>query len=195
MDLVLIRHPAVAIDAGVCYGCSDVPLADAVDASVTGILSRTGALRVPAAQALWSSPLTRCAAIAESLGRHAGTPVRYDACLREIDFGTWELRRWDAIGKDALDRWAADLMEAREHGGESAAQFAARVQPMLSHVNAGAEVSWVVTHAGVIRALVSQALGVSLDTLLQRRIAMSGIVWLRSGCEPKHAWELVSWDE
>ena len=28
MDLVLIRHPAVAIDAGVCYGHTDVPLVE-----------------------------------------------------------------------------------------------------------------------------------------------------------------------
>ncbi|HEX3383031.1 MAG TPA: alpha-ribazole phosphatase, partial [Paraburkholderia sp.] len=28
MDIVLIRHPAVALDAGVCYGHSDVALAE-----------------------------------------------------------------------------------------------------------------------------------------------------------------------
>ncbi|CAJ8142162.1 phosphoglycerate mutase family protein [Burkholderia pseudomallei] len=27
MDVVLIRHPAVALGTGVCYGASDVPLA------------------------------------------------------------------------------------------------------------------------------------------------------------------------
>ncbi|MGV4759598.1 alpha-ribazole phosphatase, partial [Burkholderia pseudomallei] len=26
MDVVLIRHPAVALGTGVCYGASDVPL-------------------------------------------------------------------------------------------------------------------------------------------------------------------------
>ncbi len=34
MDLVLIRHPAVGIDSGVCYGRTDVPLlGDAADSA------------------------------------------------------------------------------------------------------------------------------------------------------------------
>ena len=37
MDLILIRHPAVAIDAGVCYGQTDVPLADSAEISASAL--------------------------------------------------------------------------------------------------------------------------------------------------------------
>ncbi|TGB20463.1 alpha-ribazole phosphatase, partial [Burkholderia thailandensis] len=44
MDVVLIRHPAVAIDEGVCYGSSDVPLAAGAAAGAAAILRRLSAL-------------------------------------------------------------------------------------------------------------------------------------------------------
>ncbi len=106
-------------------------------------------------------------------------PLEIDPRLREIDFGAWEMQSWDAIGRDALDRWSADLMHAREHGGESAAQFVARVRPAFATLAVAARTSWVLTHAGVIRALASHALDAPLDAMLARPIAMGGIVWLR----------------
>ncbi len=48
MDLVLIRHPAVALDAGVCYGHSDVALAEAADVSSAALALRLAGLQVPA---------------------------------------------------------------------------------------------------------------------------------------------------
>ncbi|AHI64755.1 alpha-ribazole phosphatase [Burkholderia thailandensis] len=196
MDVVLIRHPAVAIDEGVCYGSSDVPLAAGAAAGAAAILRRLSALgAAPAARAsrVWSSPLARCANVARVLADDVRVPVEIDSRLREIDFGAWEMRSWDAIGRDALDRWSADLMHSREHGGESAAQFVARVRPALAALAASASASWVVTHAGVMRALASHALDVPLEALLARPIAMGGIVWLRR--DGDRDWRLAHWDE
>ncbi|ABC36361.1 alpha-ribazole phosphatase [Burkholderia thailandensis] len=195
MDVVLIRHPAVAVDAGVCYGSSDVPLAAGAAAGAAAILRRLSALgAAPAARAsrVWSSPLARCANVARVLADDMRVPVEIDSRLREIDFGAWEMRSWDAIGRDALDRWSADLMHSREHGGESAAQFVARVRPALAALAASASASWVVTHAGVMRALASHALDVPLEALLARPIAMGGIVWLRR--DGDRDWRLAHWD-
>ncbi|WP_009908601.1 histidine phosphatase family protein, partial [Burkholderia thailandensis] len=148
----------------------------------------------PAARAsrVWSSPLARCANVARVLADDMRVPVEIDSRLREIDFGAWEMRSWDAIGCDALDRWSADLMHSREHGGESAAQFVARVRPALAALAASASASWVVTHAGVMRALASHALDVPLEALLARPIAMGGIVWLRR--DGDRDWRLAHWD-
>ncbi|WP_324657191.1 alpha-ribazole phosphatase [Burkholderia thailandensis] len=195
MDVVLIRHPAVAVDAGVCYGSSDVPLAAGAAAGAAAILRRLSALgAAPAARAsrVWSSPLARCANVARVLADDMRVPVEIDSRLREIDFGAWEMRSWDAIGRDALDRWSADLMHSREHGGESAAQFVARVRPALAALAASASASWVVTHAGVMRALASHALDVPLEALLARPIAMGGIVWVRR--DGDRDWRLAHWD-
>ncbi|WP_323120970.1 histidine phosphatase family protein [Burkholderia alba] len=195
MDLVLIRHPAVAVDPGVCYGGSDVALAGDADEAAAGVMRAIDALRVPAARAIGSSPLTRCMALAQALARLTGMSVHRDSRLREIDFGAWERQRWDAIGPDAIERWRADLWHAREHGGESVAQFAARVAPVLAPSPGDEATRWQVTHAGVIRALAAQALDEPLEAMLQRPVAMGGVVWLRgngSGTAP--GWRLVHWD-
>ncbi|MEX3583014.1 MAG: alpha-ribazole phosphatase [Burkholderia sp.] len=179
MDLVLIRHPALAVEAGICYGASDLPLAGEATAEAAAIVARLRTARLVWPEAILASPLQRCASVAQEIGALAARPVRLDVRLREIDFGTWEMRRWDEIGTAALDRWQSDLMGAREHGGESAAQFVARVEsfalPFAASLTKEAT-AIVVTHAGVIRALASLWLGVSLDSLLTGAIAYGGMV-------------------
>ncbi len=196
MDLVLIRHPAPAVASGVCYGASDLPLAgDAAD-EARAIVARLRArgFRWPA-QVL-TSPLVRCASVAQAIGERLPADVRIEPRLREIDFGAWEMQRWDAIGREALDRWQSDLMGAREHGGESAAQFVARVLPFAEALDAQAGEAApnvaCLTHAGVMRALAAHWLGVSLDTLLARRIAYGGCLWL---VRESGGWRLRAWDE
>ncbi len=127
MDLVLIRHPAPAVEAGICYGRSDVPLAEDARASSDSFFARLATLGVPPPQALWTSPLRRCSSVAAWLARRCRCVATADARLQEMDFGAWERMRWDAIDRAAIDAWAADFFHARLHGGESVAQFAARV--------------------------------------------------------------------
>ncbi|MEX3526637.1 MAG: alpha-ribazole phosphatase family protein [Burkholderia sp.] len=195
MDLVLIRHPAPAVEAGICYGASDLPLAGEAPAEAAAIVARLRAARVGWPEAILASPLLRCALVAHEIGALAARPVRLDARLREIDFGAWEMRRWDEIGAAALDRWQSDLMGAREHGGESAAQFMARVawfaRPFAASLTEDTT-AILITHAGVIRTLASLWLGVSLDSLLARPIAYGGVVRFSRDAQ---GWRLRQWDE
>jgi len=193
MDVVLIRHPAVDVAPGVCYGRSDVPLAAPADAGAQAVRERLAGLRAPLPACIWSSPLARCASIGEPLAQTLGVPLRRDARWQEMDFGSWEMQRWDDIDRAALDAWAADLMHACAHGGESVAWFAARVAQVLdATVQAGAP-QWAVTHAGVMRAFASHALGVPLDALLARPVPLGGIVWLRRDTA-RGVWEIAHWD-
>ncbi|CAB3682451.1 hypothetical protein LMG24076_02500 [Trinickia soli] len=197
VDLVLIRHPPPAIDASICYGRTDVPLAVDADESASAIAGRLAALGVPSPQQLTTSPLQRCAHLAGGLARHFDCLVGVDARLQEIDFGAWEGQRWDAIDRAALDAWAADLRHARMHGGESVEQFEARVGGWLelwratttaptSHVHA-------VTHAGVMRMIASLALGKPLEETLKWPLEMGAVVWLRR--DPGgQGWRLLHWN-
>lgn len=193
MDVVLIRHPAVDVDPGVCYGRSDVPLAASAEAGAQAVRERLAELRAPLPARLWSSPLTRCASVGERLAHALDVPLQCDAGWREMDFGAWEMRRWDDIDRAALDAWAADLMDACAHGGESVARFAARVAPMLDATVRIDAPQWALTHAGVIRVFASHALRVPLDTLLSRPVPPGGVVWLRLR-DAAHRWEVVHWD-
>ncbi|KWO59638.1 alpha-ribazole phosphatase [Burkholderia territorii] len=194
MDLVLIRHPAVAVEPGICYGRSDVPLAASAEAAARAVRARLAALGAPLPEQVWTSPLTRCASVAERLAQAFGVPLRRDAGWQEMDFGTWELRRWDDIDRAALDAWAADLMHECAHGGESVARFAARVARVADALTRTDAPQWALTHAGVIRAFASHALRVPLDTLLSRPVPTGGVVWLRTQ-DAARTWEVVQWDD
>ncbi|MBN3845371.1 alpha-ribazole phosphatase [Paraburkholderia sp. Ac-20342] len=195
MDIVLIRHPAVALDAGICYGHSDVALAESAEVSASALALRLATLQVPAPRVLISSPLTRCAALATEIANDFGCVVSHDERLKEMNFGAWETQRWDAIDRAQLDDWAADFEHACAHGGESVAQFAQRVHAWFDAFAQTRELSpaYVVTHAGVIRAIASQVLDVPLARCLHWALDMTGIVWLRRN-EAAQQWVLVRWN-
>ncbi|WP_322059331.1 alpha-ribazole phosphatase [Paraburkholderia sp. J63] len=198
MDLVLIRHPAVAVEAGVCYGSSDVALAGAAAAGAQSIAARLAALGARAPQRIETSPLTRCASVARLLGQmHGGLAPNEDARLAEMDFGAWEMQRWDAIERAQIDAWAADFEHARTHGGESVAQFDARTGAWFKALMAfdvqAHESLWAVAHAGVIRAVTARALGLPLARCARWPLEMAAIVVLRREASSGE-WSLARWN-
>lgn len=195
MDIVLIRHPAVALDAGVCYGHSDVALADDAEISASALALKLAKLRVPSPRVLMTSPLTRCAALATEIANDFGCALSHDDRLKEMNFGVWETQRWDAIDRALLDDWAANFEHARAHGGESVAQFVARVRAWLDAFAQTRELSpaYVVTHAGVMRVIASVLLRLPLESCLRWSLDMAGIVWLRRNDEARE-WALVRWN-
>jgi alpha-ribazole phosphatase len=132
MDLILIRHPAVGVPTGICYGRSDVPLAADPSAEVQRCLNRIGTLNLrDPVGAVHASVLSRCTQIAAPLAEHFNVAMQADSRLQEIDFGNWEMQAWDAIDRAEIDAWVQDLENARAHGGESVAMLALRVGAWL----------------------------------------------------------------
>jgi alpha-ribazole phosphatase len=195
MDIVLIRHPAVALDAGVCYGQSDVALVEDAELSSTALALKLATLQVPPPRVFMSSPLMRCSALAAAMANDFGCALSHDDRLQEMNFGDWEQQRWDAIDRELLDDWAANFEHARAHGGESVAQFVARVRAWFDAFAQTRELSpaYVVTHAGVMRVIASLVLDVPLERCLRWSLEMTGIVWLRRD-EAGQQWSLVRWN-
>ena len=212
MELILVRHAAVATPANLCYGQSDVALAAPAHHEVQRLSARLTPLRAERAIRMFSSPLARCAQIAAPLAAQLGAVLHYDVRLQELDFGRWELQRWDDVPRAELDAWAADLEQARPHGGESVAQLAARAGQWLAELerdtgrssadaadaaDAAAPLAVVVTHAGVMRVLAALALRVPLAATLDWSLAMGAQCHLRrrpAASGPSAGWSLVSWN-
>ncbi|SAK75034.1 phosphoglycerate mutase [Caballeronia catudaia] len=189
MDLVLIRHPEVAIEAGVCYGQTDVPLKRHAHESADALKARMNALNVPACADGWhTSPLQRCASLAHALSANA----HIDARLSEMHFGAWEGRAWDTIDRALIDAWATDIDHARPHGGESLAQFADRVVKWFEDTCADRdEAVHVIAHAGVVRVLAAHLLGIARDNALQWPLDFGAIAWFR---RVRGTWLLMRWN-
>lgn len=156
MRLYLIRHPKPQIAPGICYGSSDLSVSEHEQQTVlTALLPQLHV--VPPTTPIFSSPLLRCATLAQQLALARGSAVlHYDARLAEMDFGTWEMRRWDAIARTEIDAWAADLTGYRPGGGESVLQAATRVHAFraeLIHSNFASAI--LICHVGTIRLLLA----------------------------------------
>jgi alpha-ribazole phosphatase len=169
MNLILIRHTPAAVEQGICYGRTDVPL----HATFT---SDREVVRAQLPAPPWrvvSSPLTRCRQLAESLG----SPVRIDERLVELNFGRWELRRWEDIPREELDKWGADFVSRPPPGGESFLELAVRAEHFVSDCAKlyFGETVLVVTHAGVIRALLAPRLGLTLKQAFSIPVDFGGL--------------------
>lgn len=168
MALYLIRHPEPQVEAGLCYGRSDIPLRDPVDLVLAQLQPQ-----LPEQYLLYSSPLQRCALLARAL------PVipQFDERLQEMNFGEWELTPWDDIGAAKMDAWISSGFAAEAHGGESYLQFQSRILSWL-HELPVTEEKVVVTHAGVIRVLLGYFNGWPLEQSLQYPLAFAGVTVL-----------------
>ncbi len=148
MQLYLIRHPAPRVATGICYGRTDLALAEAAALAAARILPQ-----LPAQLPVFTSPLRRCRQLADEL--HPA--VRSDARLQEMDFGAWEMRPWNDIQREALDGWAADPLGYTPPQGESVAALQTRVLDFLAETHrAGIERAVLVTHAGVMKVILGQ---------------------------------------
>ena len=170
-DLWAARHPAVAVH-GVCYGRTDVPLAD--DAGVSA--ARLHATFPGAARsAVWSSFSSRCATVALDLAARWGATTPRDPRLLELDFGAWEGRAWGDLEREntaAYARWMSEWQVAAPPEGETLATFRARVASWLSDRRADRdhEAPALVAHAGVIRALRVLVDGESWESAMARDV-------------------------
>jgi alpha-ribazole phosphatase len=147
VQLFLIRHPRPLLAAGICYGQLDVEAADPQPLAerLRGLL--------PAGTPVVASPSRRTRRLAEALQRRP----RFDRRLLEIDFGAWEGQPWDQVDRRLLDTWAADVLHFVPPGGESAAMLQARAVDCVRSLR-GPRCA-LVTHAGVIRAVLGHWLG------------------------------------
>ena len=113
MKVTLIRHTSVDVPKGVCYGQTDVPVAATFpqEAEVT-----KQKLRGKVFDKVFSSPLTRAKLLAEYCGYK---DYDTDPRLLEINMGDWEMKRYDDIKDDNLQKWYDDYMHVATTNGES----------------------------------------------------------------------------
>lgn len=184
MRLYLIRHPQPQVAAGVCYGSSDLAVKPEECARIRdAVLPQLQHLAT--GTPLFSSPLRRCADLAEQLavGLKFGLP-QYDARLAEMHFGRWEMQSWDALPRAEIDTWANDLAYYRPGNGENVVQVAQRVHAFTDALlKLDVPQVIIVCHAGTIRLL--NALKNSLPSGLSSSLSLEKAALLAAQTENK----------
>ena len=156
--ILAARHPRPRVGARICYGRTDVALAEPAD---TGAVALIAAAAEPIERII-TSPLSRALDVARCVATRTGAPLHTDGRLAEMDFGAWEGLAWTAIPRAEIDAWAADPLDYRPGGGETVADVLLRMRRAWTGIASSADTTLVVTHAGPIRCLLHIARGVPI---------------------------------
>lgn len=118
MNIYLVRHTAVDVPRGICYGQSDVPLRETFAQEAEAVIGRLDAVLPDKSilDAVYTSPLSRCTRLAEFCGY--GDALR-DPRIMEINLGEWEGQDYNSISDPRLQEWYKDYLHVRATGGES----------------------------------------------------------------------------
>ena len=174
--LYLIRHTTPDIAPGICYGQTDMGVADSFKDEAANVLNW-----LPPPDLIIASPLLRARKLAEFLAQRC--EVRFDVRLMEKHFGAWEGRAWNDIARDEIDAWADDIMDYAPPGGESAHQLMQRVQKFLHDSGKIPRRNIaLITHSGTIRAILAQLTDMPLESTLNWKIDYGAVIGVRVCC-------------
>src|SRR6516165_8162935 len=158
--LVLVRH-AASKGAGTFVGQKDEPLSEAGHRQLQELARKLSGFRF---HALFASDLRRALETARRAARRQNLQIQIRPGLREMHFGRWQGLSWEQIRKHepgATNLWMRSFPSQPIPGAEAFPAFKTRVRSELKAIvdaNRGRCVL-VVTHAGVIRVALADALG------------------------------------
>lgn len=142
MKIYLIRHTAVDVPPGTCYGQTDVPLKDTFETEAETVKKN---LEKVQPDEVFSSPLSRCTRLADYCGY--GKP-NLDDRLKELNFGDWENQIWDEID---MAIWDNDWVNPPAPNGESFMDMYARIESFFDDLkDKPYDNVFVFAHGGVI---------------------------------------------
>ncbi|HEV7885193.1 MAG TPA: histidine phosphatase family protein [Solirubrobacteraceae bacterium] len=171
--LLLVRHAPTAATRAARF-----PVDEPLDERGHAAAAALGA-RLPGSFEALTSPALRCRQTAEAAGLSAPS---VEPGLAECDFGAWAGRSLADVHEaepETAEAWMLDP-QARPHGGESLATFAARVSAWLDSQAQLDGRAVAVTHAGVVKAAVIHALAGPLDAIWRIDVAPLSVTELHA---------------
>lgn len=173
-EIYLIRHTKPNVAQGICYGQTDLDVSDdfySAAALVEKILPPKHEIDF-----FYSSPLKRCAKLAEYLSSDDKNIIT-DKRLMELNFGEWELKKWEDIPRHTIEDWCEDYEHKSSHGGETFNQLYTRtVEFWEEKIIPVPQKSLIVTHAGVIRSLLGYVLEIPKRNLFSINLEYAQVV-------------------
>ena len=158
MELFVIRHTEVQNPNNLCYGNYDISLKPNYEHK-----SKIFFENLPNdLDQIYSSPSKRCTDLLDL--HNLNFNIHND--LRELDFGDWEGKKWDDIAQKHLNYWMEDYVNRSPKNGEKMIDLYKRsIEFTYKLVELDLQKILLVTHAGVIRSLISEALSINLNQI------------------------------
>jgi len=184
LTIDFLRHGA--LEGGIKYrGCLDDKLTPQGEDAMTKVWQDVN----QHVTQIISSPLSRCANLAESWAVEQGVDCMLDKRIQELSYGDWEGLTAAEIEQEypnQLQAWRADPTHLSPPNGEPMQTFAARVSDFWQAlVLQQDEHVLIVAHSGSIRLLLANALNAPIQTT--RHLAMPYTCWSRVQIKEKQA--------
>ncbi len=184
--IFLVRHGETDWNlAGRLQGSHDIPLNDLGREQAADTARVVERLSGGARQLDFvASPLSRAAQTMAILRAELGLPpdaFRRDARLREISFGRWEGSTWPELRRrdpGSLAARDADPWGFAPPGGESYAELSARVLDAVGELPGD---SVVVTHGGVVRAMLHAFAGMPPAQAVELPVRQGAVYLIENG--------------
>lgn len=197
MELVFVRHGQTAWNAERRFqGHTDIPLDDEGRAQAQALAMHLQPERFDLAV---TSDLTRAATTAGLICAGRNLTLETDVDLREMRFGAWEGLTWDEIVARWPDVAAAHQTTPRTYtpeNGETYEALGERVMRALARVTARLAPdgrALIMSHAGVMHALVGGMLGAQAEVSLRLRFVPASI--MRAVGSAADGWRLSAVNE
>lgn len=129
MEIIFIRHTSVDVPSGTCYGQTDVPLKPTFEQEAA--VTRKNLNVYAPFDRVYTSPLSRCTRLAAYCGY---ADARHDSRILELNFGDWEMQRFDEIKDPRLQEWFEDYLNVPASNGESFSMQYRRVADFLDEL-------------------------------------------------------------
>ena len=171
--IYLIRHTQPAVAKGFCYGQTDLDVADSFEYEAIQILEK---MNCDGEVKVISSPLNRCLKLAEYL--FPGQEINLEAEIMELDFGKWEMNRWDDLDPEILKAWGNNFLSTPPPGGENFNQLFYRVCRFWKELDVENRNYAIVAHDGVIRCILSHLLEMPLKKAFSFEIPYGTVIQL-----------------
>lgn len=185
--IILIRHAhSSANAAGVLSGqLPGVQLSKTGQAQAKKLAARLGKLEI--AQ-IYVSPMERCAETIQPWLNQHGNKVKIlsQPNLIEVDYGNWSGKKLSTLARSKLWKVVQSKPSAMIFpNGESLAQMQVRAMHSVHEFFAGkSELTIMVSHGDVIKAIVASSLGMHLDDFQRIVIDPASITILESNGGP-----------
>jgi broad specificity phosphatase PhoE len=177
-SFTLIRHGhTVATEQGLLYSDPNAPLTEKGIEQAHRVAKWLANHRP---ELLLSSPAIRVRSSSDIIAKELDMPIAIINGLDEWHIGDWEGRSYLDLKKnepDAYELWSADPIHNAPPGGESILQVAMRVGTYLKLMidkYSGKHVA-LVTHAGIVRAIILHALGMPVENFWRISIPTGSI--------------------
>ncbi len=188
LNLTLIRHGALDDTLNGHYiGRLNPPLSENGHQQAQALAMRLNNQHITQ---LWCSPTLRAQQTAFPIAKQLQVLIQTNTLLQEVNFGSWEGLTFEQMqhnDPELVNQWANNEPDFRFPDGESTAEFHQRIDKIAQQIQQYNEQAVeqcssthlvLITHGGVIRALICQLLTLPRNNYLKFEIKRGGYATL-----------------